>query len=143
MNRRECIIVGLTGLCAVFGSGCLSNVSLGSSDLASIKNIEIVNLDRNQHAVHILVNSGNNLTHWSTYHLEPRKNKVYDNIQINNTWENKDGPFEVYARLDRRNTWEKINLSKYPNKNCYKIMVVINKNGQLSIAESPSDKNCS
>jgi len=91
--------VGLAGCASVTGDG--SDSDAGGSVLASVR---VVNNDETAHEVHVLVERGETVAHWSSHELGTDDEE--SNRRLTSGWGSKPGAFTLHVRVDDADDWE-------------------------------------
>ena len=139
MNRRKYLRTAVVFSIPLI-SGCTSNLPFGSSGRANLGDITAINFDTKQHTLHVIVEEEDQLVHWSSYHLEPTEQEGYT-ASLKNTWGGNDVRETLYARRDRKSSWEKTDLSNLPEGATFDFDIGIQENGEITFAMSPVNKS--
>jgi len=91
--------VGLAGCASVTGGG--SDSDAGGSVLASVR---VVNNDETAHEVHVLVERGEAVAHWSSHELGTGDEE--SSRRLTSGWGSEPGAFTLHVRVDDADDWE-------------------------------------
>jgi hypothetical protein len=91
--------VGLAGCASVTGDG--SDSDAGGSVLASVR---VVNNDETAHEVHVLVERGETVAHWSSHELGTGDDESTRRLTAG--WGSQPGAFTLHVRVDDADDWE-------------------------------------
>ena len=108
-----------------------------------LQTISLENLDDEARTVDVLVQQGDTVEYWETHELDAIGDRGDSSLTLDSGWPTDPGEFQLTVRLSGDDTRAGVSSTELPDRDCLDLVVLISREGELSILTDVSGGECS
>ena len=135
-------VAGCSGPENAAGAAAEGESATGESVGSVLETISLENLDDDARTVDVIVQWGDEIEYWETHELGA-VGKGDSNLTLDSGWQTGSGEFQLTVRLSDDDTRAGVSSTDLSNRDCLDLVVLISREGELSILTDVSGGACS
>ena len=141
------VTVGTVAGCSTPENAAETAAESGSASAESegtvLETISLENLDDDARTVDVIVQWGDEIEYWETHDLGGAGDSGDRSLTLDSGWPTDPGEFQLTVRLSDNDTRAGVSSTDLPNHDCLDLVVLVSREGELSILTNVSGGECS
>jgi len=143
-TRRRLLTAGAAAATGVV-AGCLDSGNTAEAtphgDGPVLETIALENLNSSSHSLDIIIQWDDEIEYWEEHELSAISDTGDSSRFLEDDWPTDPGEFQLTVRLDD-GTLERFHSTEFPDRDCLSLVVLVSREGELSILTEVSGGAC-